>query len=232
MSRLVQHTLEYLKDYYPRSSFDVWRKQTKGPPGFTARHAIGVVNLARLTGEDTLLPVALLTCCGLDEAIVRGCKREDGSREQLSLEDIGLCFKAKGKLVEAAVAMCLRICSWKKISPKCTNKPKTLFDLMELGSSRKTRKRLDTSGIDEGDGCREALRNATLDLPRRVSALCSGRGGPNLLLNFENFYGDVRKQLCKECWAVVQDRDLAERRVTWSRLPELLGITVDRWGRS
>ena len=52
-----------------------------------------------------------------------------------------------------------------------------------------------------------------------------------MLLSFEGFYGDVRDQLCKECWAMVQDRDVAERRETWNRLPELLGITMDGWGR-
>lgn len=56
-------------------------------------------------------------------------------------------------------------------------------------------------------------------------------GGSGLLLSFEGFYGDVRDQLCKECWAMVQDRDVAERRETWNRLPELLGITMDGWGR-
>ena len=76
------------------------------------------------------------------------------------------------------------------------------------------------------------VRSAMADLPRRVDALCSGRGGSGLLLSFEKFYGDVRDQLCKECWAMVQDCDLAERRETWNRLPELLGITVDGWGRT
>ncbi|KAM5539328.1 hypothetical protein V8D89_007019 [Ganoderma adspersum] len=160
-----------------RPSFDVWRKQTtgKGPPGFTACHAIGAGKLARLTGEDTLLPVALLACCGLDEAIVRGRKREAGRLAQAALarrhEDRG-----RGRDV-----------------------PAHLLVGEDLGEVREQ---------DEG-----------VFGPRRARVLAQG------------FYADVRDRLCKECWAMVQDRDLAERRKTWNRLPELLGITVDGWGR-
>ena len=62
--------------------------------------------------------------------------------------------------------------------------------------------------------------------------LCSGRSGISLLSRFEVFYSDVRMQLCESCWAMLQNRDLAERRVVWNRLPELLGLTVDGWERA
>ncbi|PIL26566.1 hypothetical protein GSI_12324 [Ganoderma sinense ZZ0214-1] len=205
--------------YHPRS-FDVWRKQTKGPPGFTARHAIGVVNLARLTGEDTLLPVALLTCCGLNEAIVRGCKREDEdcTREQLSLDDIGLCFRANPGGGQADRG-------------RGRDVPARFRLLVE--EDRPTVRDEHGGGVLGPHRGRVPAQGAMADLPRRVRVLCSDRGRPGLLLGFEKFRGDVRQQLCKECWAMVQDRDLAERRETWNRLldSELLGITVDGWGR-
>ncbi|RPD72815.1 hypothetical protein L226DRAFT_546843 [Lentinus tigrinus ALCF2SS1-7] len=100
VSNLVQHSVNYLKMYYTRD-FQVFSKRRPSywPPSFRAEHAIGVVNLARLIGEHTLLPVAFLICCTLGKDIVKGFKREDGSWEQLTLDDIGICFEAKGRLV-------------------------------------------------------------------------------------------------------------------------------------
>ncbi|EIW57011.1 uncharacterized protein TRAVEDRAFT_99074, partial [Trametes versicolor FP-101664 SS1] len=59
------------------------------------RHAIGIVNLARLINEPSLLPTALLICCALDSDIVCGYTREDGTQETLTLADIGRCFAAR-----------------------------------------------------------------------------------------------------------------------------------------
>ncbi|EIW56897.1 uncharacterized protein TRAVEDRAFT_49709 [Trametes versicolor FP-101664 SS1] len=111
MSKLYQHAIDYLKDYFTEH-LDVWEAHTDDgrlPPGFSDVHAIGVVNLARLTGEHTLLPTALLSCCMLGKAIVHGFAREDGTREQLALADVGLCFAAKGRLIEESVRIALAV---------------------------------------------------------------------------------------------------------------------------
>lgn len=78
---------------------------------------------------------------------MRGTARASGSCSTISI--IGLCFRAKGRLVEAAVAvaMCLRIfCSWsrKKTSARCARKMDLAFsDLVERGSERGRGKRPD-----------------------------------------------------------------------------------------
>ncbi|KAI0700393.1 hypothetical protein C8T65DRAFT_697345 [Cerioporus squamosus] len=100
MAQLLDHSLNYLKTFYP-TTLEAW---IAAGTEFK-KYAIGVVNIARLTGCDSLLPSALLICYGLGETIVRGYERDDGSREQLSLADIGLCYEAKGRLIEAGVGV-------------------------------------------------------------------------------------------------------------------------------
>ncbi|RDX48943.1 hypothetical protein OH76DRAFT_614875 [Lentinus brumalis] len=63
--------------------------------------AIAMVTLARLTGADQLLPVALAECCELGADVVNGFEREDGTRDHLAPEDLGRCIKATRNLVEA-----------------------------------------------------------------------------------------------------------------------------------
>ena len=102
MTGLLDHCLSYLKRHY--ANYETWRTLTShGPEGFSLRHAIGVVNLARFTGEDTLLPTALLACCQLSSRIVDGFECEDGKFEYLSREDLGRCFKATQELISMTV---------------------------------------------------------------------------------------------------------------------------------
>ncbi|OJT15926.1 hypothetical protein TRAPUB_13533, partial [Trametes pubescens] len=49
------------------------------------------------------LPTALLCCCTLDVAYIYGFAREDGTPEQLALDNIGLCSVAKGQLISSSV---------------------------------------------------------------------------------------------------------------------------------
>ena len=98
---LVQDSLGYLRQYYTDDA-EAWFAQVEmRPPKFEAIHAIGIVNLARLTGSDWLLPTALMGCCALGAEITRGFTREDGTRELLSLDDLGRCFAGKSKLADA-----------------------------------------------------------------------------------------------------------------------------------
>ncbi|KAI0683672.1 hypothetical protein C8T65DRAFT_722747 [Cerioporus squamosus] len=62
---------------------------------------VGVVNLARFTGELTMLPTALLGCMMLGGGLVHGFEREDGGRETLSTDDQAL--------LRARIRLCARI---------------------------------------------------------------------------------------------------------------------------
>lgn len=109
MPTLLQQAVDYLKKHYT-NDFGVWdRYPDYCPSGFRYVHSIGVVNLARLTGETSLLPTALLACCQLEEELIPGFVREDGTSEQLTLSDVGLCFVAKTRLIHESTRFALAI---------------------------------------------------------------------------------------------------------------------------
>lgn len=107
MHTLLQQALAYLKMFYT-DDIATWGEYGEyHPPSFEDVHSIGVVNLARLTGETSLLPRALFACCQLEGDIINGFEREDGTREQLTQSDIGLCFVAKTRLIHEAMKIAL-----------------------------------------------------------------------------------------------------------------------------
>ncbi|RPD58542.1 hypothetical protein L226DRAFT_466457 [Lentinus tigrinus ALCF2SS1-7] len=99
---LYEQSLDFLKGFYP-NRLEAWRKLTDWvPTGWDLSESIGVVNLARLSGELSLLPTAFLSCLILT-SIVHGFTREDGSPENLSLEDLNICFNAKTEIRKASI---------------------------------------------------------------------------------------------------------------------------------
>ncbi|EIW56925.1 uncharacterized protein TRAVEDRAFT_127403 [Trametes versicolor FP-101664 SS1] len=110
MSKLLDHALDYLKRHYT-NDYTTWYDHADYVPlGFKHQfYAIGVVNLARLTGETSILPTALLACCMLGKNLAHGFERVDGSREHLSLDDIGLCIAGKDKLIRESIRVAFRV---------------------------------------------------------------------------------------------------------------------------
>ena len=94
---------------------------TEGPseyPELDGPCCIAVVNLARLVDAPILLPSALLACCGLGASVFEGYKREDGTREYLSTEDLGRCFDASAKVVQQNAKIALLVLA-PEASPAC-----------------------------------------------------------------------------------------------------------------
>ncbi|RDX49007.1 hypothetical protein OH76DRAFT_620714 [Lentinus brumalis] len=117
---LVDHALGYLKRYYT-VDYSQWKiPKMVVPPRFQLIHAIGVVNLARLTDCETILPTALYQCCQLDGELVKGFARADGTRECLSGDDLALCVAARANLMQESVGIALRICA-PVLSISCTH---------------------------------------------------------------------------------------------------------------
>ena len=90
---LVEGALRHLRRFYPSSLCG----QSDGCPGPIKKdrpadvrgpHAIGIANLARLTGSHDLLPLALLECCKLGTKITKGYTRKDGTVELLNEDDL------------------------------------------------------------------------------------------------------------------------------------------------
>ncbi|PIL26543.1 hypothetical protein GSI_12301 [Ganoderma sinense ZZ0214-1] len=74
------------------------------PEGFANRPsmsaAIAAVNIARLTDTPSMLPFALYEACTLEERILDGYERRDGSVEHLAHKDLRLCLRARGELAK------------------------------------------------------------------------------------------------------------------------------------
>ncbi|TFK88120.1 hypothetical protein K466DRAFT_598906 [Polyporus arcularius HHB13444] len=103
MTAVYQQAMAYLKYHFTADLLICKSRRNWVPPGFTLAHAIGVVNLARLTGEHTLLPIALMVCCWKEADIVEGFTYDDGEQEKLAHDDLGLCFAAKARLLKVTI---------------------------------------------------------------------------------------------------------------------------------
>ncbi|OSD03866.1 hypothetical protein PYCCODRAFT_1365143 [Trametes coccinea BRFM310] len=109
ISTLVEHSMQYLKGHFS-SDLNTWSTQDNyQPPGFQDEDVIGVINLARLTGETSILPTAIIAACMEGVEVFRGRTREDGSVEHLTLDDVSLCHSAHQELVRERVRVVLQI---------------------------------------------------------------------------------------------------------------------------
>lgn len=198
MSGILENALEYLKAYYP-SDFEKWTALSEyGPPGFRIDHAIGVVNLARLIDDVGLLLMALLVCCKFEdgEQLIHGFKREDGTREQLTLDDVGRCYSAQICLIGESTKIALRACR-----PELSDACKTRQDCLETfeGMLRKLGDIDDMRSIAHFDP--SASTRAFLDI----------------------FDDD---DLCARCQALLKARVKRERKASWAKLPEIFDLTL------
>ncbi|KAI0742393.1 hypothetical protein C8Q80DRAFT_905102 [Daedaleopsis nitida] len=196
---LVEEALKSLRKLYP-SDFDSFRRTHDRAPPPTS--AIAVVNIARLTGADYLLPVALAECCRLGAAIVHGFLREDGTREHLSAFDLGLCFQAKEKLIEARVEAVARV-----FSP----------DILDEDDENCQADGMDASDVPDFFW---TLANGS------VSGLCTPHVWESVMPLLRRSMPDV----CVKCKKVLRDEELHQQRRIFQHLPALVGVVVDGWG--
>lgn len=199
MEPLVQRSVNYLKSYYP-SDLAIWMNmEYMGPPSFEVYHAIGVVNLAWLTGEYVLLPTALMACCTLTDAIPHGFQREDDTIETLCPDDINRCFVAKDKLMHAGIRMALSI-----LSP--------------------TAHRRCTSAVD----CRQVLRKNVCNLDRTVEKIAKVHPFDTSIWDYYDTNERLGK-LCDACFRMIKHRLRDERELIWAKLPSFFGLEVPGW---
>ncbi|EIW56927.1 uncharacterized protein TRAVEDRAFT_128217 [Trametes versicolor FP-101664 SS1] len=201
MRDLLDSAILFLKTHYPMD-YDDWTEFGDcGAPSFSLEHAIGVVNLARLVGDSDLLVIALLVCCHIDDAdaLIHGFEREDGSREQLTPEDIALCESAKRRLLEESKQVSLRVCLGLQVSDACMTRSRCL-------------RRLEQARLELGDTETTMAFIEPSERPRPLDDLIE-RSDPGL---------------CAHCQKTVADRDLCERKALWETLPEIFGIELPK----
>lgn len=202
MPGVYQQAMRYLKDHFTHDH-DRWDSQpTYLPPGFEERSPIGVVNLARLTGELTLLPVALWMCCRLGAEITEGLVYSDGERETLSPEDMGRCFVGRTKLVQEG-----------------------LLNLDGLFAAPATTcERADSTA----KGCKERMAIARNQYcTSRLTSTTSMAISPFTAVKVRP--GVKLSGLCDPCISAVKEKQKEQRTKTWKNLPSLLSIEVPGW---
>ncbi len=218
--KLLKRSLDYLEKFYV-TELDAWLKLPGlDPPFFSPYQAIGVVNLARLLGKDgeALLPIALMRCCMLGGQIVEGFARGDGTKETLSLADLGRCFEGKVKLLEASVraAETLRT---HMISDECS-RPRRCKDVLQRFVDELLGPEDAKDGNSAGSLANElrCLRwDLSFSLSSRRAYLQEKRAAADT---------DEERELCPQCFA----RQLEEQRKIFAKLPELMGVeSVEGW---
>ena len=172
---------------------------TRGDVDIKPVHSIGAVNLARLTGTASILPVALYDCCRLGESLLDGWKRDDGEVEYLSAADVRLCFGARERLAVEGYKRFVRI--FDKRSEKC----KTPNDCPARLSGFLCHVARDASPIPLSP--LTALANYKDCIPA-ISKV---------------------RQVCPECDKELKTRNEKERKDMWKKLPEMFGIKLPEW---
>ena len=210
MKGLYEEAMGYLKSYFT-TSFSVWSQlQSDGAPtGFVyTQRVIGVVNIARLTGELSLLPLSMLTCCQLFVSLLLGFSYSDGKSEMIELDDLLTCVKAKPRLEKATLANFVRMASV----------------LPSASCSHATNLR----GV-EGGVCRNTARS----FAERIQSNLETSGQWTLSNPLTNIYALYTKDdiasLCAGCQKALVEEQEKIIKETWNSLPSLLGITVPEW---
>ncbi|KAI0370987.1 hypothetical protein BV20DRAFT_966095 [Pilatotrama ljubarskyi] len=200
---LVQRNLAFLARLYP-SDFDSYlaARRLGRPPTFTPAHAIGVVNLARLTAESSLLPAALMECCSLGANIVHGLERPDGTRETLSPEDLGRCFVGRARMAQASARIAHQMFR-QSVARGCRHPACCLRVLQRLLN-------------DLGDARIELVSN--LDWCASWTEYLDDK--------------DDERELCGKCYKMLEEeRPRQLQREVWQVLPTMMGITApENWG--
>ncbi|KAL1938256.1 hypothetical protein VTO73DRAFT_11707 [Trametes versicolor] len=251
---MVTQGVQYLQRWFT-DDLDTWAaaKLYEHDCPIKREHAIGVVNLARLVEEPSLLPTALLMCCSLDEDIVRGYTREDGTQETLTLDDIGRCCVARARLVECMVVLTMQIFKPSvEDSAACTTPQKFKRVLQEMlldvGENVEYFAGPDIFGswlglcedlepVKRCASCRNMLKTRDREerlevwwkLPKymgvtvRYADPCTRERPIDNLLEKK---GSSGVRLCRHCRKMVEERDSLERRAAWKKLPEIFDITL------
>lgn len=177
--------------------------------------AFQVVRLSHLTGDKSLLPVALYLCCasppffstrGMIELAAGGQKQEQEQAEvSLSEEDVFRCVRARPFLVRAPIRV-LASTFEGGLSVRCTEAQRckssykrVLHTMLEIQSNT-------------------ILWDASVD--------CLSIFASDLMVEF---FSD--SDFCNECEALFSRNNREARKLVWKELPHYLELQIEGWGR-
>ncbi|KAI0742426.1 hypothetical protein C8Q80DRAFT_906899 [Daedaleopsis nitida] len=193
-------SLQFLKDHYT-TDYDRWKRLDAWTPlGFCSDHIIGVITLARLTGDLTILPTAFLAYISAvrSDVIVRGFRRDDGTQKRLSPDDFALCLEVKSTLNGRTIGTILRILD-----------PDTNKGCYSVSTKICTRK----------------VQAAIQGLRDHTQILMSG----NPFLSYVRYKKGGELRLCGECAKRTEERENEAHETLWRQSPQLLAVDVPDW---
>ncbi|RDX49022.1 hypothetical protein OH76DRAFT_1472212 [Lentinus brumalis] len=163
----------------------------------------GVVNIARLTQNPTILPTALVVCCDAlcSRSLLFGVEREDGTLEILDDDDLVRCVSAKRELIRASTKAVLAA-----FAP------------------------FDPPGCEHFGACQQEILK--LLRPYFVENL-EVITREHLFSPWESLVDDGllgQVSICDECVEHLAERVRSEQMKVWERLPEILDLgEIEGW---
>ncbi|PIL26538.1 hypothetical protein GSI_12296 [Ganoderma sinense ZZ0214-1] len=212
----VQHqALSFLREHHFTHSFPAF-SHPLAPPGaggaeiaIAPVHAIGAVNLARLTDTPSMLPLALYRCAYLGAgALLDGWTRADGTVERLSDADLRLCLAARVALANERFFLVSRVLDATP-SARCPKRGRCHTNLLHMLT--------------------RAMREREVVRAEEEEAEADPDSGGGVLRDWGLLIEKFRdgKALCGSCVEELGRRAVNERKRVWNRLPEVLGIKVE-----
>ncbi len=210
IQKVQNQALAYVQEHYYTNDFNVFsspppESEWSLPVAALPSHAIGTVNLARLTDTPSILPLALYQCTCLGTALLDGWTRPDGTVERLSDADLRRCLNARVALASERFFLLSRV----------------------FGDTP-------SAGCRSLKLCGEQLRDVHRATMRsRVLIRAEDKMDGGVLRNWvplTRSFADEPMSMCGSCVEMMVERAVSGRKRLWNRLPEILGIDVQGWG--
>ncbi|KAI0720107.1 hypothetical protein C8T65DRAFT_802210 [Cerioporus squamosus] len=194
------------------ADFEAWKKHSwlshRNVLLKSTSEAIEAYNLFRISGQTVMLPMALYMCCHISVPhLLQGCERADGTLEQLSPDDIGLCLLARNTLLVRKSRLVYAFCN---VEPP--------QDCASLERCRTAVQRLRDLILQ---GCVPGLEAGLADF--------TPPGLFRMLHATTKVLEGWPEGLCASCSAFLHSRAIDLPKAMWMDLPELLGMKVDKW---
>ena len=169
---------------------------------FSDTDAIAVVNIARLTGADSMLPTAFYLCCQLDPECVVGGRPQSGSDvESLSSEDVVKYVKARQSLLQRGLVDVVEI--FDTVVPSHRDASAASACRSTIDSTRQNRLTRTTASLI-------SLLSRTEQLTIRIK--------------------ESQGLLCRSCADALCRVEQQQHKRNWRGLPQLLGLeTTVNW---
>ncbi|KAH9916569.1 uncharacterized protein BXZ73DRAFT_105764 [Epithele typhae] len=211
MESLRRTGLDYLKHYFTSDfgcylSCHVYTNGDLMRDRFGNHDAIGVANLARLTGELSLLPTALLLCCRLDLRDLRehGLLYSDGQKEVLNKEDWLHCCQAAPEIVRTVASTAWEI--FKTLPGECEH-------------------------VFEGIGCMAEISNLRDSVvPKLIESLTRTMDPFLGRVDKQDDWKDATENMAPRCRQRLSEALRRRREAVWEMLPSLFNIEIEDWG--